>query len=98
MELGHPVVRARQQERAYFVARVIEYVRAPFLVHAAPRIGMLIERGAIEARERECVGRKMAGHPVDQHTDPGLVKRIDQRAQIEVRSFLLSSAHYWMSE
>ena len=61
-------------------------MRAPILVHAAARIGVLVERGAVEARQRESIGREVRRHPVEDHADAGPMKGIDQRAQIVRRA------------
>ena len=49
---------------------------------ALARIGVLVERGAVEAREAVLVLRKVAGHPVENHADAGLVTGVDERLEI----------------
>ena len=82
MELVQPEQRVAEQERAHFVAAVVEDQRAPVLVLALPRIGMLVERGAVEARQAVLILRKVAGHPVEDHADAGLVKGVDEELEI----------------
>ena len=43
---------------------------------------MLVERGAVEVRERPVVAREMPRHPVEDHADAGLVAGVDERAQV----------------
>ena len=62
------------------VAAVVEDQRAPVAVLALPRIGVLVERGAVEARETVRVLREVAGHPVEDHADAGLVAGVDEVA------------------
>ncbi len=45
-------------------------------------IGVLVERGAVEAREAVSVVRKMAGHPVEDDAKPGAMTGLDQRCEI----------------
>ena len=53
---------------------------------ALARICVLVERRAVEARQREVVLRKVPGHPVENHADAGLMARIDERAEIVGRA------------
>ena len=61
--LLEPEERVRQQEVADLVAAVVEDERAPVLVLALPRIGVLVERRAVEAREAVLVLRESARAP-----------------------------------
>ena len=45
---------------------------------AALRVGVLVERRAVEARQRPLVGREVAGHPVEDDADAGLVQPVDE--------------------
>src|SRR6186713_3091068 len=65
MELAQPVERVGEQEVADLVAAVVEDQRAPVAMFSLPGIGMLVERGAVESRQRVCVLRKMSGDPVE---------------------------------
>jgi hypothetical protein len=81
-----PAQRRRDQERPHLVARVVEDVAGPVGVEAAPRIGVLVEVGAVEPAQAVGVGREVRGHPVDDHPDAGLVQRVDHRHQIVGRA------------
>ena len=61
--LLEPEQRVRQQEVADLVAAVVEDQRAPVLMLALPRIGVLVERGAVEPREAVRVLRKVSRAP-----------------------------------
>ena len=61
--LLEPEQRVRQQEVADLVAAVVEDQRAPVLVLALPRIGVLVERGAVEARQAVRVLRESGPAP-----------------------------------
>ena len=78
VELLEPEDRVGVEEVAHLVAAEVEDVGAPLLVPPALRVGVLVERGAVEVRQRPLVGREVAGHPVQDHADPGLVEPVDQ--------------------
>ena len=84
--LAQPIERARQQEIGDLAAAVIVDQRVPVAVHALPRVGVLIERGAVEAAETVRVGREMARHPVEQQPETGAVAGIDKGAEIVGRA------------
>ena len=46
------------------------------------RIGVLVERGAVEAGKPVRVVGEMAGHPVEQHAEAGAVAGVDQCDEI----------------
>ena len=75
VELLEPVQRVRDEEVAHLAAAVVEDVRAPVAVLAAPRVGVLVQRLAVEAREGEVVLREVPGHPVHDHADAGRCSR-----------------------
>ena len=70
--LAQPEQRVGDQEVADLVAAEVEDERAPVGVRAAARVGVLVERGAVEAREREVVAREVRRHPVEDHADAAL--------------------------
>ena len=78
MELLEPVERVGVEEVAHLVAAEVEDVGAPLLVPAALRVGVLVERGAVEAGQRPLVGGEVTGHPVEDHADAGLVQSVDR--------------------
>ena len=62
VELLEPEQRVAQQERAHLVAAVVEDQRAPVAVLALARVGVLVERGAVElARGRADPSGKWPG-------------------------------------
>ena len=69
-----PEQRIGGQKIAHLVAAIVINQRIPIRMTALPRIGVLIEAGAVELRERMRVSRKMAGHPIEDHANPGGVK------------------------
>ena len=80
-----PEERVRDEEIAHFVAAEVENERAPILVLALARIGVLVEIRAVEFREAMRVLRKMRRHPIHDHADAGLMTAIDEMAEL-VRS------------
>ena len=80
VELLEPVERVREQEVPHLVAAEVEDERAPVRVLAAARVGVLVERGPVEARERPVVAREVRRHPVEEDADPAPVERVDERA------------------
>ncbi len=65
---------------------VIEDVRAPVGVQAETRVLVFIEGGAVVLGERPVVLREVAGHPVEDDPQPGLVAGIDEGAQLVRRA------------
>jgi hypothetical protein len=55
-------------------------------VRAAARIGVLVQRRAVEARQREVVAREVRRHPVEDHADAVLVHAVDERAEVVGRA------------
>ena len=82
VELLQPVQRVGDQEVADLGAAEVEHVGAPVELLAAARIGVLVERGAVESAQRPRVLGEVRGHPVDDHTDTGPVQRVDQVAEL----------------
>ena len=74
----HPVQRVRDQEVLHLVAAVVEDLRAPVAVLAQARVGVFVQRRAVELGETMRVLRKMRGHPVEDHADAGLVALVDE--------------------
>ena len=77
-----PEQRARQQERAYLVAAVVEDAAVPLRVVALPRVRVLVQVRAVEQRKAVRVARKVRGHPVHDHAQAALMQVIDQRHEI----------------
>ena len=82
VELLQPVDGVGDQEVPHFVPPEVEDERAPVGLLAAARVGVLVQRGAVEPRQRPVVPREVPGHPVQQHADAGLVQRVDQVAEV----------------
>ena len=49
---------------------------------ALTRVGMLVERGAVELREPVRIVGEVPRHPVEQHADSGLVEGVDQQDEL----------------
>ena len=82
VELLEPVQRVGDQEVAHLGAAEVEDVGAPVELLAAAGVGVLVERGAVEAAQRPRVLGEVRGHPVHDHADAGLVQRVDQRPEV----------------
>ena len=61
-ELFQPVQRAAGEEAHHFVAAEVRDQRAPIAVLAFARVGVFVERGAVEAAEAVGVAREMRPH------------------------------------
>ncbi len=68
-ELLDPVERAADEEVLHLVAAEVVDQRVPVLVEAFARVGVFVQRGAVELRQAVRVGRKVRGHPIHQHAD-----------------------------
>jgi hypothetical protein len=80
--LAQPEQRVGEQEVLDLVAPEVEDQRAPSRVRAAARVGVLVERGPVEARKRELVAREVRRHPVEDHADAVLVQAVDELAEV----------------
>ena len=81
VELLAPVEGVGDEEVAHLGAAEVEDERAPVGVLALPGVGVLVERGAVEAGEGEVVLREVGRHPVDEHADAALVEVVDEAAE-----------------
>src|SRR5580698_1979198 len=86
MILLQPEERVRNQKRAHLIAPVVENLGAPFALLALARIGMLIERCAVEEIEAVRVPREMRRHPIDNYSDSRTVAAIHQVSEIVGRA------------
>ncbi len=86
VELAEPPVGRGEQEAAHLVAAVVEDVGAPIGMQAEARVFVLVQRGAVETGECPVVLREVAGHPVEQHAEAGLVAGVDEGAQVVRRA------------
>ena len=82
MEALAPEQRVCDEEIDDLVPAIIEDKRPPILVRAFARIFMLVKGRAIEPRQRPVIPRKMRRHPIDNHPEAGLVKRINEELKI----------------
>ena len=82
MEFLAPVDRIGHEEIAHLCPAEVEDVGAPIGMLSALGIGVLVERCAVEARQRPVVLGEVGRHPVDDHTDPRLVEAVDEVAQV----------------
>ena len=80
MILLQPEHRVRDQEGPNLVAAVVEDQRAPVAMLAHARVGMLVQRRAVEERESVRVLREVRRHPVHDHADAILMACIDQES------------------
>ncbi len=78
MEPVEPETRARDQKAPDLVAAVVEDPALPVRMHALAGISVLVEMRAVESRQSEGVGGEVRRHPVEDHTDPGLMERVDE--------------------
>ena len=62
-----PVQRAAHQEVAHLVAAEVVDEGVPVVVEAFARVGVLVQRRAVELRQAVRVGGKVRRHPVHQH-------------------------------
>ncbi len=82
VELLEPVHRVRDQEVAHLGTPEVEDVRPPVGLFAATGIRMLVQWCAVEAAQRPDVPGEVRRHPVDDDADSGLVKLVDEVAEI----------------
>ena len=83
---SQPEQRVGDEEVADLVAAVVEDQRAPVRVRAAARVGVLVQRRAVEAGEREVVAREVRRHPVEDHADAVRVQAVDELAEVVGRA------------
>ena len=77
-----PEPSTRQQEVADLEATVVEDVGIPVRMKTATRIGVLVNRRAVEASQCVRVRREVRRHPIDQNADPGLMAPIDELHEV----------------
>ena len=84
--LAQPEQGVGDEEVADLVAAVVEDQGAPVGVRAAARVLVLVQRGAVEAREREVVAREVRRDPVEDHAEALLVQPVDELAEVVRRA------------
>src|SRR5205823_5032303 len=77
-----PEERVTDEKIADLVPAEIKNERAPVLMFALARIGVLVEIGAVEFGKRMNVLRKMRGHPIHDHAEPGLMTAVDKMPKL----------------
>ena len=82
MEFIEPVACRGDQERADLGPAVIKDARAPALVLALERIGVLIEASAVELIESLLILGEVSRHPVEDNADAGLMEHVDHPAEV----------------
>ena len=82
VKLVQPVVRRGEQESFYLGTPVIEDVCAPVLMHAQARVFVLEQGSAVITRQCPGIHGEMAGHPIQQHANVGLMAGIDKGAEL----------------
>ena len=86
MVFVQPVDRIGGQEVLHLGSAIVVDQRVPVLVEPLARVGMFVKLGPVEAGQAMRVGREMPRHPVQQHPQPRLVRRIDQVAELMRRA------------
>ena len=82
VELLQPVQRVGDEEVAHLPAAEVEDVGAPLGMLATRRVGVLVQRRPVEARQRPVVLGEVGRHPVQDHADAGLVQPVDQQLKL----------------
>ena len=71
---------------AHLVAAVVEDQRAPLALLAFARVGVLVERGAVEERQPVRIFGEVRRHPVHDHADARLMAAIHEVHEIVGRA------------
>ncbi len=82
VELLEPVDGVGDQEVAHLHPAEVEDVGAPVGLVPAPRVGVLVERLAVELRQGPGVAREVGRHPVEDDADTRLVEPVDEVAEV----------------
>ena len=75
-------MRVGDEEVAHLEPAEVEHVGAPVGLVAAARVGVLVERQAVEAGEGEGVAGEVPRHPVEDDADAGPVQRVDEVLEV----------------
>ena len=81
-----PEQRVGDEEVRHLDAAVVVDQRAPVEMAALHRVGVLVERGAVEVSEPVRIVGEMPRHPVEQHAEALAVAGVDQRGEIRRRA------------
>ncbi|MCY1525358.1 hypothetical protein D9M68_603340 [compost metagenome] len=77
-----PVQRIADEVVAHLRARVVEDQRLPVVVETLARVGVLVQRGAIEVAQAVRVGGEVRWHPVEDHAQPRGMRGFDEMAEV----------------
>src|SRR5215469_7593430 len=77
-----PEVRVREQEREHFAPSIVKDKCAPLIVLALPRVGVLVNVGAIKEAQAMPFLREVGRHPVEEYADTMLMTVIDKVHEI----------------
>ena len=81
VEAVDPVERVAIEEVGDLEAAEIVDRGIPVRMEALSRVGVLVERGAVEPREPVLVGREMRRNPVDDHAEARGVRPVDEAGE-----------------
>ena len=82
VKLLQPVQRAAREKTANLLPRMVEHQCLPVGVFAEARVGVLIQRCAIETRKAMRVLGEVPRHPIQQYADATRMHQIDEGAQV----------------
>ena len=81
MEAVDPVERVAVEEVGDLGAAEIVDRGVPVRMEALARVGVLVERGAVEMRQPCCIGREMRRDPVEDDAEARGVRAIDEAGE-----------------
>src|SRR5438105_3598892 len=81
MEPVEPVERIGREEVGYLAFSEIVNCGVPIGMKPASWIGIFVQGDAIETCKTMHIGREMRWHPIKDHTNPSLMRPVDQTAQ-----------------
>ena len=82
VQLAEPVEGVGDRKRPHLGPAVVEHERAPVGVLGPCGVGVLVERGAVEAGEGAVVAGEVGGDPVDDDAEAALVEVVDEPAEV----------------
>jgi hypothetical protein len=81
MVILQPEMSAAEQERTNFSPVVIENIAVPIGMESFSHICIFINMRSVEAIKSMRISRKMRRHPIENNSDPFLVKNLNQMHQ-----------------
>src|SRR5215472_8337635 len=82
MVLLQPKQGVRDEKRAHLIAAIVEHHGAPFAVLALAPVGVFVKCCAVEEDQAVSVFWEMARHPIDNHSDTGLVAGVNEKFEV----------------